>query len=385
MPIAAPARARARERRRSTAITCAAADPRRPGGRGHGGGRLGHRRDRDRRAAGAGRLRARDRDRVAGDDRRAARPAARAPGRRSRRRRGASRSTTAPGEDHTIRAPAGYERWRRAPDLGGAGPQDGASSLRGASSPTPTATRPRWASTATTTRAIASCGRSAGSPRARTSSAGAYASDITIANWPQLDCETGDPDDARELSLSFLHWLQAEQGLPGLRLRGDVTGTADGLAKALYVRESRADPLRAHDRRARARRSSRRQRGHRHLPHRPAPADGAARTNSTSTRPVRDPARRAVPVRWRTCCPGPRTSARPTSPTAAIACIRSSGTSARPPARSPPSASGARCRPREVRARPALREAYRERLARDGDRAVVAGGRPAARRALKCG
>ena len=45
---------------------------------------------------------------------------------------------------------------------------------------------------------------------------------MTIANWPQLDCETGDPDDARELSLSFLHWLQAEQGLPGLRLRGDV-------------------------------------------------------------------------------------------------------------------------------------------------------------------
>jgi glycine/D-amino acid oxidase-like deaminating enzyme len=60
-----------------------------------------------------------------------------------------------------------------------------------------------------------------------------------IANWPQLDCETGEPADARELSLSFLHWLQAEQGLPGLRLRGDVTGTPDGLAKALYVRESR--------------------------------------------------------------------------------------------------------------------------------------------------
>ena len=28
-------------------------------------------------------------------------------------------------------------------------------------------------------------------------------------------------------------------GWPGLRLRGDVIGTADGLAKAPYIRESR--------------------------------------------------------------------------------------------------------------------------------------------------
>src|SRR5204863_8049047 len=42
------------------------------------------------------------------------------------------------------------------------------------------------------------------------------------------------------LSLCFLHWLQSEAGLPGLRLRGDVVGdTPDGLAKALYIRESR--------------------------------------------------------------------------------------------------------------------------------------------------
>ena len=67
-------------------------------------------------------------------------------------------------------------------------------------------------------------------------------------NWPQIDY-TGGPmygvpdaeahlEAARELSLSFLHWLQTECGLPGLRLRGDVLGT-DGLAKAPYVRESR--------------------------------------------------------------------------------------------------------------------------------------------------
>jgi hypothetical protein len=89
--------------------------------------------------------------------------------------------------------------------------------------------------------------------------AGAYASDITLVNWPQNDYWLGPvfglPADesarhaeaARELSLCLLHWLQTEAprpdggtGWPGLRLRGDVVGdTADGLAPALYVRESR--------------------------------------------------------------------------------------------------------------------------------------------------
>ena len=75
-------------------------------------------------------------------------------------------------------------------------------------------------------------------------------SDITLVNWPQIDYTGGPvfgaPDAprhataARELSLGFLHWLQTVAGLPGLRLRGDVVGdTPDGLAKALYVRESR--------------------------------------------------------------------------------------------------------------------------------------------------
>ncbi|MGH2970336.1 MAG: FAD-dependent oxidoreductase, partial [Solirubrobacteraceae bacterium] len=75
-------------------------------------------------------------------------------------------------------------------------------------------------------------------------------SDITLVNWPQTDYLGGPVfgvDDAahhrraaREQSLCLLHWLQTGAGLPGLRLRGDVTGdTPDGLAKALYVRESR--------------------------------------------------------------------------------------------------------------------------------------------------
>jgi len=52
---------------------------------------------------------------------------------------------------------------------------------------------------------------------------------------------------ARELSASWLYWMQTAaprhdgQGLgyPGLRLRGDELGTADGFAKACYIREPR--------------------------------------------------------------------------------------------------------------------------------------------------
>ena len=78
---------------------------------------------------------------------------------------------------------------------------------------------------------------------------GAYASDVTLVNWPQNDYLGGTVigEDsarheaaARQLSLSLLHWLQTEMGLPGLRLRGDVVGdTADGLAEELYIREAR--------------------------------------------------------------------------------------------------------------------------------------------------
>lgn len=52
---------------------------------------------------------------------------------------------------------------------------------------------------------------------------------------------------AREMSLSLLYYLQTEvadgyqgkPGLPGLRPRGDVFGTSDGLAQYPYIRESR--------------------------------------------------------------------------------------------------------------------------------------------------
>lgn len=87
---------------------------------------------------------------------------------------------------------------------------------------------------------------------------GTYASDITLVNWPQNDYWLGSIIDtpaeeaekhraqAKQLSLSLLHWLQTEAPRPdggtgwrGLRLREDVVGTEDGLAKSPYIRESR--------------------------------------------------------------------------------------------------------------------------------------------------
>ena len=73
---------------------------------------------------------------------------------------------------------------------------------------------------------------------------GAYRSDITLVNWPQIDYSDapvldGDDGDARTLSRSFLYWMQTS-GWPGLRLRADIVGdTPDGLAKAPYIREPR--------------------------------------------------------------------------------------------------------------------------------------------------
>lgn len=87
---------------------------------------------------------------------------------------------------------------------------------------------------------------------------GAYASDVCLVNWPMIDYMEGDLltcdaatratrlADAKQLSLSMVYWLQTEAprpdggvGWPGLRLRGDLLGTADGLAMAPYIRESR--------------------------------------------------------------------------------------------------------------------------------------------------
>lgn len=87
---------------------------------------------------------------------------------------------------------------------------------------------------------------------------GMYAGDISDVNWPQNDYMLGNlvgakeadfkhhVNRAKQLSLSLLYWLQTEvprpdggQGWNGLRLRPDVMGTQDGLAKYPYIRESR--------------------------------------------------------------------------------------------------------------------------------------------------
>ncbi|HZT81515.1 MAG TPA: FAD-dependent oxidoreductase [Gemmataceae bacterium] len=93
--------------------------------------------------------------------------------------------------------------------------------------------------------------------------------DVCLVNWPQNDYwlgnlyppfspprgrgEEGGGEGAakhlrraKQLSLSLLYWMQTEAPRPdgkagwkGLRLREDVVGTDDGLAKCPYVRESR--------------------------------------------------------------------------------------------------------------------------------------------------
>lgn len=88
--------------------------------------------------------------------------------------------------------------------------------------------------------------------------AGFYKGGITIVNWPQNDFLLGNLvgvsemeyqkaiQQAEQLSLSLFYWLQTEvprsngkNGWPGLRLRGDILGTENGLAKFPYIRESR--------------------------------------------------------------------------------------------------------------------------------------------------
>lgn len=164
------------------------------------------------------------------------------------------------GEDHTLDEPKGYEYWRSYKAPFWPGPQLGLTSpepqtleplehtftpnsdvLNGRPAP---ASEDLWLF-----RRIAD--RSNFVP-------GSYRSDITLVNWPMLDYFEGPIfdvpaeqaahhlDAARQLSLSLLYWLQTEaprqdggEGYPGLRLRADVVGTKDGMAKHPYIRESR--------------------------------------------------------------------------------------------------------------------------------------------------
>ena len=87
---------------------------------------------------------------------------------------------------------------------------------------------------------------------------GTYDGGATIVNWPQNDYLLGNVIDesekefnkhvaaAKRQNLSLFYWLQTEaprpdggQGWAGLRLRGDMMGTEDGMAKYPYIREAR--------------------------------------------------------------------------------------------------------------------------------------------------
>ena len=163
----------------------------------------------------------------------------------------------APGADHRIARPAQYDHWRNyVPDL--RPPWSGR--LLDWTYPDPATLAPRrrvllpeeeaWPGQALWRYRRVIC-------RERFP-AGAMPEEVTLVNWPQNDYVEGNlidtppeevrraREEARQLSLSLLYWLQTEAprpdggaGYPGLRLRPDLVGTADGLAKAPYIRESR--------------------------------------------------------------------------------------------------------------------------------------------------
>lgn len=158
-----------------------------------------------------------------------------------------------PGEDHTIDRPAEYAFWRDyTPKLSPPWPGKLISwqycdpiTLQPKNLPAePDKSQGLWAY-----RRIA---------QASQFKPGAYVGDITLVNWPQNDYLLGGLIDvsaetaaehvrrAKQLSLSLLYWMQTEAPRPdggtgwkGIRLRPDITGTEDGLAKQPYIRESR--------------------------------------------------------------------------------------------------------------------------------------------------
>lgn len=172
------------------------------------------------------------------------------------------------GENHVIDRPAMYDFWRdpqapvrAAPQIGWPNPTSTSGCLR----PNPTEGDPVVVSTSYEGRFAAPPGWNPVEDLwrfrrllARKQLDPEPASDITLVNWSANDYGSGtiidvpEPlaqqriEEARQLSLSLLYWLQTEAprpdggtGFAGLRPRPDVTGTADGIAKAPYIRESR--------------------------------------------------------------------------------------------------------------------------------------------------
>jgi hypothetical protein len=157
------------------------------------------------------------------------------------------------GEDHTIERPREYGFWRdyvpavKPPWSGRLLSWPYSDAITG--KPTKLETDPEKGTGLWTYRRIADKGMFV---------EGTYPGDISLVNWPQNDymlgnlCEVSAEeaarhlDRAKQLSLSLLYWLQTEAPRPdggtgwkGMRLRPDIVGTEDGLAKYPYIRESR--------------------------------------------------------------------------------------------------------------------------------------------------
>ena len=157
-----------------------------------------------------------------------------------------------PGEDHVISKPRDYDFWLKAKSHRGDFPKFTLPDLFGAQQDhLRRPIRPGQYRTSTWNFRRMLC-RENFLP-------GSFPSDVTVAIWPANEYHLGvlcgvAPEErakhleaARQLSLSTIHWLQTAapnpatggQGYPGLRPRGDFFGTADGLAQAPYIRESR--------------------------------------------------------------------------------------------------------------------------------------------------
>ena len=165
----------------------------------------------------------------------------------------------AAGEDHTIERPADYAFWRDyVPNLTPAWP----GKLLAWDQPHPQTLKPRpVAFDPEAARPVAGQLNFMIYRRIvdkRNYQPGTFDTDVTLVNWPMNDYFLGplfevdraeaakNLERGRQLSLSLLYWLQTEAPRPdggagwkGLRLRSDVVGTPDGLAKAPYIRESR--------------------------------------------------------------------------------------------------------------------------------------------------
>ena len=163
-----------------------------------------------------------------------------------------------PGETHLIDRPAGYERWRDTVPSFWPGPQLSWTDIE----PISLETRTRPMFFGSPDAAIESSDLDLWHYRRILSRAAMQPDwsghDVTLVNWPQVDYwdspivgvsaeeRSRALQESRELTSSFIYWLQTEaprtdggEGYPELRPRGDVLGTGDGLAKRVYVRESR--------------------------------------------------------------------------------------------------------------------------------------------------